>query len=145
MRKISFLPLFVWFFALVFGGYVNASSYTVTEESDWYFTVDNDGTLVIIYGNSNQSCQEVTVDPYLWLYSGDTLIASDDDGNHNDQDQCVSSKLYVTLDAGDYRLRAGYYPQQLGLGNTPDWGDGEYELVTDLSLTGTVTTTTTST
>ena len=141
MRKISFLPLFVWFFALIYGGYVSASSYTVTEESDWYFTL-SETTLVTIYGNSNQSCNELTSDPMLWLYdSSDVQVAVNDDGNHNSDNQCVSAKLYVTLNAGDYRLRAGYYPQQLGLGNTREWGDGTYELVADFDLSTTSTTT----
>ena len=75
MRKISFLPLFIWVFSLLYGGVTSAASYTVTEESDWYLTVEQDQTLVVIYGNSNQSCEEATVDPYLWLYDDkDTLI-----------------------------------------------------------------------
>lgn len=114
-----------------------ADSVTVTEESDWYFTVDTDDTLVVIYGNSNQDCENLTVDPYLWLYLDDILIASDDDGNHV-QGQCLSSKLYITLNAGDYRLRAGYYPQQNGLG----YDGGQYELLTDFTLGGTPSTTT---
>ena len=149
MRKITFLPLFLWLFALIYGGTVSASSYTVTSESDWYFTIDNDSTLVVIYGNSNESCDEVTTDPHLWLYddnpeSTGQLIAQDDDGNHNQNDQCVSSKIYTTLNAGDYRLRAGYCCSQLGLGNTMSWGDGTYELITEFSLESTATPTTTA-
>ncbi|MGA1036677.1 MAG: hypothetical protein ACO3VQ_02580, partial [Ilumatobacteraceae bacterium] len=76
---------------------VTAASFTVTAESDWYFTVEQDQTLVVIYGNSNADCENVTADPYLWLYddnpeSTGQLIAADDDGNHNWTDQCVSSK-----------------------------------------------------
>jgi len=92
-----------------------AESYTVPEESDWYFSIDEDQTLVIIYGNSNRECNEPGADPYLWLYdSNNSLISQDDDSNHG-AGQCVSSKIYITLNAGDYRLRAGYYPQQQGL------------------------------
>jgi hypothetical protein len=43
-----------------------AESYTVPEESDWYFTVEADQTLVVIYGNSNRECNEPGADPYLW-------------------------------------------------------------------------------
>jgi len=130
-----------WFTPPVF-----ADSVTITEESDWYFTVDVDSTLVVIYGNSNQSCINFTVDPYLWLYddnpeSTGELIAEDDDSNHNNYDQCVSAKLYVTLDAGDYRLRAGYFPQEYGLG----YDGGEYELVSEFNLGGVPSTTSTST
>ena len=128
--QIGFVGLFFLCLLAPFQAY--ADTLTITEETDIFFTVEEE-SLVVIYGNSNQSCQEVTVDPYLWLYLGETLVASDDDGNHNDQDQCVSAKLYVTLEAGDYRLRAGYYPQQLGLGNTPEWGSGQYELLSDIT------------
>ena len=124
-----------------------AASYTVTEESDWYFTIEQDQTLAVIYGNSNSSCDDYEfADPHLWLYDDiGTLIADDDDGNHNWTDQCLSSKLYVTLNAGDYRLRAGYCCEQLGLGNKPDIDGSEYELITEFSLIGTTTTTTTTT
>lgn len=145
MRKISFLPLFIWVFSLLYGGVTSATNYTVTEESDWYFTLE-ETTLVTIYGNSNANCETVMADPYLWLYDdSDTLIVADDDGNHNSNDQCVSSKIYTTLDAGDYKLRAGYCCTQLGLGNTPEWGNGEYELITEFGLSSTSTTTTTTT
>ena len=54
---------FAWFAP----GAVNAASYTVTAESDFYFTV-TDTTSTIIYGNSNAGCSEFSTDPYLWLY-----------------------------------------------------------------------------
>ena len=98
------LAIFVWFAPTA-----SAASYTVTEESDWYFEVEQDGTDVVIYGNSNSSCEELTSDPYLWLYDlSGTLITGNDDGNHNSTNQCVSSKIDTTLDAGVYRLHAGY-------------------------------------
>ena len=145
----------VWVFALAWfaPSPAAAASYTVSEETDFYFTIESDDTLVVIYGNSNESCEAVTTDPYLWLYddnpeSTGQLIAQNDDGNHNDNDQCVSSKIYTTLNAGDYRLRAGYCCSQVGLGNTMSWGDGTYEIVTDLVFDGvspnTPTTTTTT-
>jgi len=109
----------------------NASSYTVTEESDWYFEIEQDATDVVIYGNSNSSCEELTSDPYLWLYDlSGTLITGNDDGNHNGTNQCVSSKIDTTLDAGVYRLHAGYCCNQRGNG----FDGGEYTLVTDLTL-----------
>lgn len=122
---------------------------SVTAESEWQFSVDQTKT-VYIYGNSNQSCSEVTVDPYLWLYSDNgessgQLIAQNDDGNHNSQDQCVSSKIVVELEPGDYLIRAGYCCQQLGLGARPAWGNGIYELViSDVVLTDTTSSTSTT-
>ena len=110
---------------------VYATSYTVTEESDWYFEVEQDDTNVVIYGNSNSSCNELTSDPFLWVYDlSGTSVASNDDGNHNSTNQCVSSKIDTTLDAGVYRLHAGYCCSQRGNG----YDGGEYELVTDLTL-----------
>src|SRR6056300_174738 len=138
MRKVSFLPLLLWVFSLFYAPSVSAGSYSVLSESDWFFTVEEDQTLVIIYGNSNRECNEPGADPYLWLYPADGYLeAQDDDGNHG-AGQCVSSKIYTTLSAGDYRLRAGYYFQQRGIG----YEGGVYELLFDLDLTGTTTTTT---
>ena len=108
-----------------------AASYTVTEESDWYFEVTEDDTNVVIYGNSNSSCTQFVSDPFLWLYDlSGTVLASNDDGNHNNETQCVSSKIDTTLDAGVYRLHAGYCCSQRGNG----YDGGEYSLVTDLTL-----------
>ena len=124
---------------------VNASTYTVAEESDWYFTLTEDSQ-VIIYGNSDAGCNEFSTDPYLWLYDSDgTLIAQDDDSNHNTQDQCVSSKIYTTLVAGEYRIRAGYCCSIRGLGSNP-YNDLTYTLVLDFEAwQGTTTTTSTTT
>jgi uncharacterized membrane protein YgcG len=138
----------VWVFLLAWFAPtpVAATTYTVVAESDWYFDIGADSTAVIIYGNSNASCDDmIFTDPYLWLYdSNDTLLVENDDGNHNENDQCVSAKIAITLDSGSYRLRAGYYPEATQ--------SGEYELVTGLSLgttytppTSTTTTTTTTT
>jgi hypothetical protein len=108
-----------------------AASYTVTEESDWYFEVTEDDTNVVIYGNSNSSCTQLASDPFLWLYDlSGTVLASNDDGNHNNETQCVSSKIDTTLDAGVYRLHAGYCCSQRGNG----YDGGEYTLVTDQTL-----------
>src|SRR5210317_1321795 len=117
----------------LFPSVARASSYTVTEESDWYFEIEQDATNVVIYGNSNSACAGSFADPYLWVYdlSGNTL-AQNDDGNHNSTDQCVSSKIDTTLDAGVYRLRAGYCCRSYGLGSNPSGNN--YELVTDLTL-----------
>jgi len=143
--------MIIAFMALLFPGTAFAYSYTVSEESDLYFTIDNDNTLVVIYGNSNRECNQPGADPYLWVYedgveSSGALIVANDDGNHG-QGQCVSSKIYTTLDAGDYRLRAGYCCSLRGLGSNPSGYD--YEIVTDLTFDGvspnTPTTTTTST
>lgn len=125
----------VWVFALAWFASVPAAAatYTVTEESDWYFEIEQDATNVVIYGNSNSACAGSFADPYLWVYdlSGNTL-AQNDDGNHNSTDQCVSSKIDTTLDAGVYRLRAGYCCSSYGLGSNPSGNN--YELVTDLTL-----------
>jgi len=117
----------------LFPSVARASTYTVTEESDWYFEIEQDATNVVIYGNSNSACAGSFADPYLWVYdlSGNTL-AQNDDGNHNSTDQCVSSKIETTLDAGVYRLRAGYCCSSYGLGSNPSGNN--YELVTDLTL-----------
>ena len=125
------LPMILAFMALLPVVPVYAATYTVTEESDWYFEVTEDDTNVVIYGNSNSSCEELTSDPYLWLYDlSGTLITGNDDGNHNSTNQCVSSKIDTTLDAGVYRLHAGYCCNQRGNG----FDGGEYTLVTDLTL-----------
>lgn len=133
MRFWRVFPFVACLILAVLPSNVSASSVQVTEESEWSFTVA-EATTVYIYGNSNQPCSEVTVDPYLWLYddnakSSGQLIAQNDDGNHNNQDQCVSSKIVVDLEPGGYIVRAGYCCRQLGLGNKPGWGDGIYELV----------------
>ena len=108
-----------------------AATYTVSEESDWYFEVESDDTSVVIYGNSNRACQESGPDPMLWLYDlSGTQVAFNDDGNHDSTDQCVSAMLTATLDTGVYRLRAGYFPQQNGIG----YDGGEFTLVTDQTL-----------
>ena len=86
----------MWVFALAWFAPVPAAaaSYTVTEESDWYFEIDEDSTAVTIYGNSNRSCPESGPDPMLWLYdlSGDE-VAVNDDGNHNSVNPVRVSKL----------------------------------------------------
>ena len=131
-KKLAKLAL-VWVFVLAWFAPVPAyaASYTVTEESDWYFEIEQDATDVVIYGNSNQSCEEGTIDPMLWLYNlSGTLVAVNDDGNHNETDQCVSAMLTATLDAGVYRLRAGYFPGRNGVG----YDGGEYSLSTGLTL-----------
>jgi hypothetical protein len=121
----------------------------VVEESDWYFTVSETET-VYIYGNSNENCEVLTTDPYLWLYddnpeSTGALITENDDGNHG-QGQCVSSKIVIDLDPGEYRIRAGYCCQQFGIGGTSNWGDGTYELVIqNYELSGGTPTTTSTT
>jgi len=149
---IRVLPMIIAFMAFFVPGKAYAYSYTVSEETDFYFTVDSDNTLVVIYGNSNSPCSNGFADPYLWVYedgpeSNGALVAWNDDGNHNSTDQCVSSKIYTTLNAGDYRLRAGYCCSLRGLGANPSGYD--YEIVTDLTFVGvspnTPTTTTTST
>lgn len=123
----------VWVFALAWFAPTPAAaaSYTVTEESDWYFEIEQDGTDVVIYGNSNSSCTQLASDPFLWLYDlSGTVLASNDDGNHNNDTQCVSSKIDTTLDAGVYRLHAGYCCSLRENG----YDGGEYSLVTDLTL-----------
>lgn len=145
---IKILPLCIAFFSfLIPSTPVSASSYSVTAESEWTFIVSETQT-VYIYGNSNEACADITTDPYLWLYnSSGTLVAQNDDGNHNDQNQCVSSKIVVELQPDTYTILAGYCCSKLGLGNVPGWGDGTYELVIlDYDLSGgSPTTTTTST
>jgi len=122
-------------------GVAQAASYTVSAESDFYFTV-TDTTSTIIYGNSNAGCSEFSTDPYLWLYdSTGVLVAQDDDGNHNSTDQCVSAKIATTLNAGDYRLRAGYCCNQRGVGVNP-YNGATYELVIDFTAWQDTTTTT---
>jgi len=144
----------VWVLLLAWFAPAHASaySYTVTEESDWYFEITQDNTDVLVYGNSNQSCDDAQItDPFLWLYdSNDTLLVENDDGNHNENDQCVSAKITITLDSGSYRLRAGYYPEQGGLGFDGGMQGGEWGLVSELTLESTPimptpTTTTTTT
>ena len=147
MRLWRVFPFFACLILSLFPSNVSADSSTVTAESEWSFTVGEPST-VYIYGNSNESCGTVTVDPYLWLYDVEgVLIAQDDDGNHNQLDQCVSSKIVVDLEPGDYVVLAGYCCRQLGLGEVPGWGDGTYELViADFDLAaGKTTTTSTST
>jgi len=142
-HKIAFVSLLIlaWFAPTV-----DASSYTVTEESEWTFSL-NEAKTVYIYGNSNRSCNEGGADPYLWLYddgpeSDGSLITQNDDGNHNSTDQCVSSKIVANLGAGDYLIHAGYCCNQRGLG----YDGPDYELViTDVELTGGTPTTTTTT
>lgn len=152
LRALTIAPLLI--FAWFAPSSASAASYTVSEESDLYFSIESDNTLVVIYGNSNSPCSGSFADPYLWVYedgpeSSGALVAQNDDGNHNSNDQCVSSKIYTTLNAGDYRLRAGYCCSQGGLGYNPSGYD--YEIVTDLVFdnvspnTPTATTTTTTT
>jgi len=124
---------------------VQAATTTISSESDHYFTLE-ETSLVIIYGNSNAGCNQFSTDPYLWLYDSDnTLIAYDDDSNHNSSDQCVSAKIYTTLDAGTYRIRAGYCCSIRGIGS--NLYDGKtYDLVLDFDTwTGTTTTSSSST
>jgi len=122
----------------VVGVTVYADTVQIETRTDLYFTIDTDETLVAIYGNSNRSCEEFGADPYLWLYQNDQLIASDDDSNHNNLDNCLSSKIYLTLDAGDYMIRAGWYPDENAEGEP-------YELQTDLAVSPSTTTSTTTT
>lgn len=130
-RRGSWIFWITALFAFIVPGAAYATSYTVTEESDWYFEIEQDATDVLIYGNSNSSCTQLASDPFLWLYDlSGTVLASNDDGNHNNDTQCVSSKIDTTLDAGVYRLHAGYCCSQRGNG----YDGGEYELVTDLTL-----------
>jgi len=137
-RVLTVLPIAI--LAMLEPSPAFAYEYSVTGESDWLFTVEDDAALVVIYGNSNRSCSEPGADPYLWLYdSSDVLVAQNDDGNHSEE-QCVSSKIYVTLSAGDYRLRAGYYPQQQGL----NYDGPDYVLLTDFLFTNASPSTTTS-
>jgi len=85
---VAALVSFSW---LAFATPAQAATYTVSEESDWYFEVESDDTSVVIYGNSNSSCTQMTSDPYLWVYDlSGTAVAWNDDGNHNSDDQCVS-------------------------------------------------------
>lgn len=123
-----------------------ASSYTVTEESEWSFTVV-ETELVYIYGNSNRDCNQPGTDPYLWLYnSSGTLVAQNDDGNHG-PGQCVSSKIVTSLQPDTYTIRAGYCCSQRNLGSNPS-GNYTYELIIlnyDLDGSGTTTTSTTTT
>src|SRR6056300_1348455 len=109
-HKIAFVSLLIlaWFAPTV-----DASSYTVTEESEWTFSL-NEAKTVYIYGNSNRECNQPGADPYLWLYnSSGALVAQNDDGNHG-AGQCVSSKIVANLDAGDYLIHAGYCCNQRG-------------------------------
>ena len=64
--RITYLPALIWVFSLIMPSTAQAASYTVTQESEWEFTVTQTET-VYIYGNSNEPCGSVTADPYLWL------------------------------------------------------------------------------
>ena len=81
-QRLKQLATLLWFTVILLAWFApaQAASQTITEESDWYFTVEDDATLATIYGNSNADCSQVGADPYLWLYdSNNTLIAQDDD------------------------------------------------------------------
>jgi len=152
-RKLSKACL-AWFFIVAFVAVTPAyaTNYQVTGLSDWYFFLDSTQE-VTIYGNSDEGCNQTDwettgTDPYLFLYEyenngQDTYITEDDDANHDNETQCVSSKIVTTLDSGVYRLRAGYWDENSGstiegsTGNPDyeqDWGDLNYTLVTDLTL-----------
>jgi len=152
-RKLSKACL-AWFFIVAFVAVTpaHATNYQVTGLSDWYFFLDSTQE-VTIYGNSDEGCNQTDwettgTDPYLFLYEyenngQDTYITEDDDANHDTETQCVSSKIVTTLDSGVYRLRAGYWDENSGstvegtTGNPDyeqDWGDLNYTLVTDLTL-----------
>ena len=144
----------VWVFliALLAPATAYADTYQVNDLSDWYFYLDSNQEITI-YGNSDQACSSIDwdttgTDPYLFLYEynnngQDTYVTEDDDAGHDNDTQCVSAKITTTLDAGVYRLRAGYWDEDSGstvegtTGNpeyTQDWGDLTYTLVTDLTL-----------
>ncbi len=148
----------VWVFllALLAPATAYAATYQVDDLSDWYFYLDSTQE-VTIYGNSDQSCSSIDwettgTDPYLFLYEynpngQDTYLTEDDDAGHDEQTQCVSSKIVTTLDEGVYRIRAGYWDENSGstvnggTGNpeyTQDWGDLDYTIVTDLNISETV-------
>lgn len=113
-----------------------ANSYVVTAEADWWFTVSEESLEVEILGNSNAACADSNrSDPYLWLYNDDTgeLVDFNDDGAHNEDAQCFSSRLYVVLGAGTYRLRSGYYPVEQGVGFE---GPAPYDLISSVVLQG---------
>jgi len=148
--KTRFLPAAVVVALAIlslFPSVARASTYTVTEESEWSFSLSEADT-VYIYGNSNRECNEPGADPYLWLYddnpeSTGALITQNDDGNHG-AGQCVSSKIVAQLSAGDYLIRAGYCCSQRQLGTNPS--GYSYELVIqNYDLSGGSPTTTTST
>jgi hypothetical protein len=88
-----------------------AASYTVTEESDWYFEVDARQHRCPYLRQLKQSCApREHADPFLWLYdlSGTRYSHQMTTVTTTMNRQCVSSKIDTTLDAGVYRLRAGY-------------------------------------
>ena len=145
MAKASFAMLLItaWMAPVP----VAASTYNVTGLSDWYFYLEQE-TAVTLYGNSNEACSEIDwqttgTDPYLFLYdydNNDSYLTEDDDANHNDANQCVSSKITGTYPAGIYRIRAGYWDEDSGstvngtTGNPnyeQDWGDLTYTLATN--------------
>ena len=110
-----------------------ASTYNVTGLSDWYFYLEQE-TEVTLYGNSNEACSEIDwtnngTDPYLFLYdydNNDSYLTEDDDANHNDADQCVSSKITGTYPAGIYRIRAGYWDENSGSTVNGTTGNPDY-------------------
>ena len=81
---------------------------------DYNLTLDGQ-TLLHVTFDSNVACPldfETTIDPWLRLLDEDgNIVADDDDGNHNDQDNCYGSKLHLTPTAGNYVLRFRTYQE----------------------------------
>ena len=78
---------------------------TLTAEQPVYTHALTPGAYQIT-ANTGVECSALTVDPYLTVKDPDgTIIAQDDDGNHN-QSNCLSSKITVTIPGDGYTLNA---------------------------------------
>ena len=115
---------------------------------DHSFTLEEEMLLHVTF-DSNVACPldfATTVDPWLRLFdSTGAVIADDDDGNHNDQDNCYGSKIHMVLQPGDYVLRFRTYQEQTGLAvpegsGTVSWSDDGYAPAPPTTTTSTTTT-----
>ena len=124
------LTLLVWVHP---GGVSAGERYVITEPTDFLFEVTESGVFLA----QTYQTPEVNSDPQLWLYSQDTgaLITENDDYIG------LQSKIDLTLEPGQYRLRAATC-----CGDPNGWRTGggwneRYEL--DFNVTVTFPTTTT--
>jgi hypothetical protein len=114
------LTLLVWVHP---GGVAASGEYTVTEPTDFYFTIAEASEFTVRTFSTN--------DPMLWLYGPDGGLVAENDDFYG-LDSRIS--VYIT-GIGTYRLRAG-----VCCGNPEAWRGSSYTLTTNLTA-GSPTTT----
>ena len=115
-------------------------SFTLSQPSNVVFTTYP--SLTCDDHGSDEGTGAYAGDPYIYLYSGDTLLVQDDDSaSHNDgTNLCWDSHIAVNnLAAGDYTLKATVWEDEFGAYSMDISG------VPSLSNSPTTTTTSTTT